>query len=429
MVTLVANPWGLAILAAVAIVLSIALAASWPRVSITLWIALLPVQLDTMEAIGYRFSPADVVLMGLLVRLVALRSLWKGSIWKGSINGPVRAAILLLIWLTGAAARGIVNAESIATHFVAIKLVGLASLILSLMMVSQLPRALGISTSQMHRCYLFTGSAWNFVGLIAIGAHKHVEILELMVFAPGMEDRLRGLLVDPNAYGGDLSSVALLQLVRLTRNESATWGGPLNLAALLLGIALADSRSAWLGFGCGALALAALDKRLMTRKVLATLAVLIGVAISSAMLLSPDTNSGYEAMMRNHAIQVRLGLAQVAASSFSSAPIAGVGLGRFSSLPGSGGAVAHSTYLWLLAETGLIGLILLLATIFSLGSVSRTSPPSDRTQILFGTVTLASWVGLMIGIEALYQRHYWFVSGALCEDYEQTPDYCHKKGA
>lgn len=99
----------------------------------------------------------------------------------------------------------------------------------------------------------------------------------------------------------------------------------------------------------------------------------------------------------------------------------GIGLGGFAAVPAGRGYIIHSTHLWLLTEAGLVGFLLRIHFFVRAYLLSRTAwrAADDRTRFvgLAGVSCLGAWLGLMIGIEALYQRHYWFLCaaiGAMC---------------
>ncbi|MEE2628981.1 MAG: hypothetical protein VX670_10920, partial [Candidatus Latescibacterota bacterium] len=91
----------------------------------------------------------------------------------------------------------------------------------------------------------------------------------------------------------------------------------------------------------------------------------------------------------------------------------GVGLGLFEASPGRRGYIPHSTYLWLLAETVLIGLVLFLAWSRSLyvtaSKILGGGNSAPHLPAIVVVSVLCAWLGLMVGIEASYQRHYWFL--------------------
>jgi O-antigen ligase len=92
-------------------------------------------------------------------------------------------------------------------------------------------------------------------------------------------------------------------------------------------------------------------------------------------------------------------------------------VGVFTTLPVSHGLIIHSTYFWLLAETGIVGLLLMgwfLVRVYLEARVSyKGGGPRSRWIVLAGIASLATWLGFMVGIEGLYQRHFWFLCATI----------------
>ena len=388
-----------------------------PVAGLLVWVALFPVQLDTDRTLGFRFAPADIVLAGLLLAFV-LRT-WRDRTSLPGTDGFFRAASVLLAWLVVASGNTLLSSGTLPQYVLLNKLLGLASLIASYWLVT---RSLQTADSAIRalRWYCTIGSLWNIAGLTAFGGWKLAGTFKLLIFAPGWEDRVRGLLVDPNAYGGYLASVTLVQLCLVARpcSDKRPVLGIVNSGILVLGLALADSRSAWLALLCG-VAVLVLHLAPAERRRLLGLGVAFGVVAPGLLWLSSqfDPVSSYEHLMRSEALDLRLDLSRAAVDTFVSSPFWGVGLGTFSTMPAARGYIVHSTYLWLLAETGLVGLLLLVHLLVRVYVMGRTALPASnqatRLLGLCGIASLGAWLGLMVGVEALYQRHYWFLFAAV----------------
>lgn len=382
-----------------------------PMAGLLVWVGVFPFQLDTACTIGFRFAPADIALVGLLLAF-AIRA-WRGRTSVPGMDGVLRASLLLLAWLVVASGHTLLSAGTIPQYVLLNKLLGLASLIASYwLMKSLLPTVK--RASQALRWYCSIGTLWNLAGLAAFGSWKWAGSFKPMIFAPGWEDRLRGMLVDPNAYAGYLVSVTLVQLCLVATSTSSERPvlGVVNSGLLLLGLGLADSRSAWLALICG-VAVLVLHLSLAERRRLLGPGLLLGVVALTFLWLSFGASSSYELEMRSRALGFRFDLTLAAFDAFASSPVWGTGVGDFH-LRGS--YIVHSTYLWLLAESGLIGLLLFFYVVvraFSVGrSALRVSDERARLLGLTGVAILGGWLGLMVGVEALYQRHYWFLCAA-----------------
>jgi len=386
-----------------------------PVAGVLVWAALFPVQVDTVATLGFRFAPSDVVLVGLVLGTVARAR--RDRLGAVRLSPVLVGSCLLFSWLVVSGGVALMRTGELSQYALVNKLVGMASLIVSFGFVMYTTRTTCISNRSVY-CYCLIGSVWNAVGLIAFGTWEYVTPLRALIFAPGWEDRVRGLLVDPNAYGGYVASIAILQLCILAKSTRRDWALLIvgNSILLLTGIALANSRSAWLAFICGGVALlvhlsSAERQRLLPYGMVLTL---IGSALALRAFGVGTTD--YEATMRHAALDYRVQLATAALDAFRSSPVWGVGLGLFEASPGQRGYIPHSTYLWLMAETGFVGIVLLFVWVRRLyvaASNAMKSASTAHTSAIVAICALSTWLGLMIGIEAIYQRHYWFLL-ALC---------------
>lgn len=102
-------------------------------------------------------------------------------------------------------------------------------------------------------------------------------------------------------------------------------------------------------------------------------------------------------------------------------PLAGVGAGAF------GAAIAptlhrewgsHQTYLEILVEQGIVGLLLLLAMVAAVIKPLRHLPPLQRR---FGIVLLATLAVSSISLHLGNRKQFWFVLGALAAQVAQRP--------
>lgn len=163
--------------------------------------SLLPVQIDTTRALGFRFAPVDVVLAGLamwiLLRYITMRRPPKSPLvpW---------AAAALIIWLGISALLNQVELGESFRGILLTKVVGGFGMILfygvSYAMATEV-----LSPSIVARIYVLAGSFWSIAGLSAYALDRF-GIHNSLVFVGG---RLVGLLIDPNAYGGYILSGGL----------------------------------------------------------------------------------------------------------------------------------------------------------------------------------------------------------------------------
>jgi putative inorganic carbon (hco3(-)) transporter len=230
--------------------------------------------------------------------------------------------------------------------------------------------------------------------------------------------RLSGLLLDPNAYGG------LLVLTFVLMEAASAGPAPLfgkkvllvSRSTLGLGILFTFSRSAWLAL---ALAMALFT---VLRPWKAGRLFLSGVMVGAPcafLLLGPRFLPIFEVMAsRPKQVQGRVDLIQDALAAFAQNPVLGGGIGSFRL---SEGEIAHNTAMWFLADFGILGLCVLLGFLgwfFIKGWVTyRQAPARERPVVMGLLLAHTAMVGLAMGIEAFYQRHWWMVFGLIASSY------------
>jgi putative inorganic carbon (hco3(-)) transporter len=232
--------------------------------------------------------------------------------------------------------------------------------------------------------------------------------------------RLAGMLIDPNAYGG-LLIAALVMCEGASIGPAPLFKGPtLWLCRLTLGMGLlfTFSRSAWTGLGLALLLLCVIQMRTAVRLILA------GVIAAPCLLLLMGNRfiPVFEEMAsRPKQVQGRFDLIHAAFDAFTGHPFLGGGIGSFRL---GEGEIAHNTAMWFLADFGIVGLIVLLGFLgwffakswSAYGSAPRQSQPLVLALLLAHTAMF----GLAMGIEAFYQRHWWLVLGLIASSYSLT---------
>lgn len=229
--------------------------------------------------------------------------------------------------------------------------------------------------------------------------------------------RLSGMLLDPNAYGG-------LLVVALVICEGASWGrtplfkGPLLWVCrltLALGILFTFSRSAWTGLALASLLFFAIRPAVAIRPVLAC----VVAAPCLVVLMGHRFVPVFEEMAsRPKQVQERFDLIQQALQAFVRHPLLGGGLGSFRVAVGE---VAHNSAMWFLADFGILGLAVLLAFLAWFFTKAwfayRLAPESERPLAFALLLAHAAMVGVAMGIEAFYQRHWWLVLALIASSY------------
>jgi putative inorganic carbon (HCO3(-)) transporter len=229
--------------------------------------------------------------------------------------------------------------------------------------------------------------------------------------------RLSGMLLDPNAYGG-------LLVAALVICEGASWGpaplfkGPtfwITRITLALGILFTFSRSAWMGLALALLLLAVVRPTLIVRPVLV---VLTGAPCLVVLLGNRFLPIFEEMASRPKQVQQRFDLIHEALQLYSRHPFLGGGLGSFRLATGE---VAHNSVMWFLADFGPLGVAVLvgfLACFFTRAWFAyRFAPASEQPLVLALLLAHAAMLGVAMGIEAFYQRHWWLIFSLIASSY------------
>lgn len=365
------------------------------------YVICLPVQIGLSETL--RFAPSDVLLIAIALgyllgfaRIRHLRTAW--SVWH--------VGLLLSILLSTVTA--LVRTGEVTQYALVNKTLGLLMLFLGYVVlvseswewqrIRRLLRLLILSTGLLN-----LASIGAFVAMILTGIS--IPLLNVSPLNP----RLAGLLIDPNAYGGLL--VVVLSLHMLTyRTDGALVRGRLGLpiaVSLAIGVLLTYSRSSWVGLG-----LLVLMLMIMRPKSAFTLAGIGAVGFAVVVkALGPQYYYGMGELAGRHAqIEARFDLMDKAFAMFRDSPLVGAGLGVFADRFDQ---IVHNTAIWILTECGIVGLLFFvgfLAWFVQRGLRGyRVALWRDKPLILGLVAANVAMIGLSMGIEALYQRHWWLV--------------------
>jgi O-antigen ligase len=371
------------------------------------YVALLPYQFEVSKDMN--FAPADCIL--LLVVLLAAGQLkysepaW--TIWHWGIIFTFIAGSLAAAWRFGVLDRyELVNKD--------------AGLLLPFLSYAAITSTVTGWDSLRRILRVFTLSV-VFENILAVGSFLAAYFYGVDTpFARYGGERLSGMLLDPNAYGG-------LLIVALVICEGASWGpAPLFRRpalwgcrlTLALGILFTFSRSAWTGLGVALLLLAAVKPRLALRPVFASLIAAPFLILAMGERFVPTVE---RLASRPKQVQQRFDLIHEALHAFASHPLVGGGLGSFRL---TAGEVAHNTLMWFLADFGIVGLTVVLgflAWFFAQAwSAYRLAPETERALVLALLLAHAAMLGLAMGIEAFYQRHWWLIFGLIASSYSLT---------
>jgi putative inorganic carbon (HCO3(-)) transporter len=239
--------------------------------------------------------------------------------------------------------------------------------------------------------------------------------------------RLSGMLIDPNAYGGIL-------VMALAICEGASWGakplvkGPKLLfyrLTLGMGILFTFSRSSWASLFLAMLLFCVVRRRVPTWMTIAAL-----IVAPSALLLKGTRFLGFVENMAGRAErgETRFGLIEAAWNQFAQHPLFGGGIGSFVAHEGT---IPHNTALWFLADFGIVGLVAMFGLLgwflFKGWSAYRLAPEEERPIMLGLLMAHTAMVGLAMGIEASYQRHWWFVLALIASSCPLAQQYARNQ--
>lgn len=244
-------------------------------------------------------------------------------------------------------------------------------------------------------------------------------------------NRAEGFMQNPNAFG---FLAAFAVAVQLPYAKSDTLFSiqihRLGLTLALTALVLTGSRSAWLGAAVAAPFLIA-SRSIPWRT--------LGIATFSATLLlamllfgTPELfverlidyqsiPGGYifnEPMFSSadRGLNYRYETGIVALSLWLREPFLGTGLGGFPhSLIEAGKAaeVIHNTYLWILTEMGVVGFVVFTAFFLAILRAlwQRRREDGDPRFAVAALAMMLVFAGAAMGMEAMYQRHLWFILG------------------
>jgi putative inorganic carbon (HCO3(-)) transporter len=371
---------------------------------LTGYVALLPYQFEVAR--GLNFAPADVVLLLMVVlaggQLRYSKPVW--SFWHFAIAGTFAMGSLVAVLRFGKLEQyELLNKD--------------AGLLLPLLSYAAITSSIADWGDLRRILRVFTVSV-VIENIVAVAAFLLAYFFGLPnPFARYGGLRLSGVLLDPNAYGG-------LLVAALVICEGASWGrAPLFRPATLwicrvtlgLGILFTFSRSAWMALATALALLAALQIRLALRLILASAIGAVGLFVFMGHRFIPMFE---EMASRPKQVQGRFDLIQDALTAFSSHPFVGGGIGSFRLFEGE---VAHNTAMWFLADFGIVGLTVLLGFLgwfFVKGWYAyRVAPVRVQPLVLGLLLAHTAMLGLAMGIEAFYQRHWWLVFGLIASSY------------
>ena len=403
-----ANP--LVFLAITGVVISLIVIVKRPVLGLYAWIVFLPVQLAfTRPLIGVRLAISDIFIGCTLIALLLFILIYKKALVRTSLN--IHMLALILIFILGTLIT-YYSLGYVSRYTLLNKDLGLLILIFSFFAFVFLIRSDGKRFHNCIRLLLISGSVVNIVA-ICIYFFNFIPGISI----PSFGGRLEAFLVDPNAYGGYLTVIFMIQLSVLIAQQRMFSPLLMKINSLLLffGIILTESRSAWIGLVLGLVALLWFYRARFGRTVKVILPLIIIITGIFVFLYTQTGLQILSSVNRTFSIEIRWQLIETGLELWKHNPVFGIGIGAFSELSPlyiQKSMIIHNTYLWLLVETGIVGLavftLLLLRVAKNIGIAIKNLPEEKGVSIGI-CCAFVSMLGFMIGIEAAYQRHLWLL--------------------
>ncbi len=264
----------------------------------------------------------------------------------------------------------------------------------------------------------YVGGAVLFAALAVLGLFVAFPLRDVVAGEDAV--RAQGLFKDPNVFAPFLIPAALIlleetvhpRLLGLRRSLSAA-----GFAVLALGVLFAYSRAAWLNFAVALLVmLAVLLLRPGTGRAATAAVFLVLVAGAGAgavvMLTGSETFLDERAQVQTY--DTARFSAQRAGLELAADHPVGVGPGQFEVVqPVS----AHSIYVRVLAEQGVLGLAAILALLGGTLALACRNVLSGHDAYGVGSAALlGAWCGILansVFVDTLHWRHLWLVAALI----------------
>lgn len=371
---------------------------------VTIYVALLPFQFATGDR--FNFAPADC-LLALVAVLAAGQLKYRKQAWT--------------VWHVAIACVFVAGSFVAALRFGALDRYELLNkdvgLVLPFLSYAAITSAIVDWDDIRHILRVFTMSVviQNVVAVAGFLGSYFFGVANPFTRYGGL--RLSGMLLDPNAYGG------LLSMTLIVIEAASCGSSPLfqrktlwfSRATLALGLLFTFSRSAWVALGAALLVAAVVRTRIAGRM---ALAAAIGAPCLLLVMGQRFVPVFEEMASRPKQVQGRFDLIHDAFGNFVQHPFFGGGLGSFRM---SEGEIAHNSAMWFLADFGIAGFAVLLGFLgwFLIKGwfAYRSAPTREQPIALALLLAHTAMIGLAMGIEAFYQRHWWMVLALIASGY------------
>ena len=306
--------------------------------------------------------------------------------------------------------------------------------------------------------FVTSAAILNVVALLGAAVRYIWDVPNPLMFQE-VSLRLAGTMVNPNSYGGYLATVLAAQLSAFVLRQqmlgAPRWIEAANCAALLLGLLLTISRGSWLAALVGTMIVTLFTIILVRRRylgvgdlvapmlVVGVLVIVLAISqvggvrtaagergntgpspIESRTQIyrpqgSPSIAEFFRIASDRWGFADRMAINQIALKMYWESPwsvLFGIGVGSF--LEESAQTILqqriliHNTYLWVLVELGLVGLItlagMLVSMIVGLLVFVKRAGASDATPMAL-LAALSSNLVWFLSTDGLYHRHVWLI--------------------
>ncbi len=355
-------------------------------------------------------APVDIVFAILILAALVSRRQW--------LRLP-QAVSLLLVALAVVTLLSMVNAEgfsdAVRYEVITLYLIALAAWLTGVFGNAELTR-------RAITVYIVAAAASALVALVAL----EVALPGRVYLVYGQEGLLRaqGLFKDPNVFAPFLVPAAVIVLEEIARPRLLDWRLRWKLATFVMlaaGVVFAFSRGAWLNMAVAVatvILVYTVRRRGLHRAAKAAVVVLAAGLVGFILLLATGSLRFFESRSVGQAYdQERFGT-QAEAFNRITDHLLGYGPGQVETFLERS---AHSLYVRLAFEQGLVGALILflliaVTTVFAVSLVAR-----DRDVHGVGSVALlGAWLGLLVNslvIDTLHWRHLWIVAALIWAGY------------
>lgn len=394
--------------------------------AVTLQVALTPVILGQPIRISLADPAVPLAMLAVLIVTVGTTG-WKNMadfvlppwLWIGW-------AVLTTGWLTISLLHGRAELGEWSGWALRNKYMGWYALLFFLLAGFACARLLRDFASRFLVAFVGAGAVIAAGTLVAFVLTQWVVVPKGFLFGP--DARAVGLMGNANAFGFMVAVILCLQLSGLLPRPGPAWLRWIVPVVLLAALVLSGSRSSWLAAAVG-VGLLILYRQLDWRALLVAI-VAGGLIVAAIGTIEPRQAGVGESPVpaeiyvsvddllgaSQHGVSQRLAQIQQGYALWLTDPIQGAGLGAYLELERQMGLLhpqqIHNSYMWLLAETGIPGFVLVVGFFVFVALRLHRARPSDPVLKL-GVMVLAVFAAMALFQEALYQRHIWFVAGLM----------------